>query len=182
LTVVTINQTLTTPIDRVRWILAILILWTVPLSVSAQQAEDEAQNWTVVTLKDPLTQKERCLLKSAVITISDGYDTTPVTLLIHDDALSVVTESIIDASFKDLALVVDDNEAIKTQKVIDEKIVVFDQGVATIIEQFKKGYDATVYLRFWPTWPATQSFPAHFSLRGFTKAYKSLASCSAPAQ
>ncbi|MEE4379826.1 MAG: hypothetical protein V2J55_20245 [Candidatus Competibacteraceae bacterium] len=151
-------------------------------SVLAQQAEDDAENWVMATVANPVTQQEQCMLKSAVVTISDGYDTTPVTLLINNDGLIVVTESIIDDSFKDLTLVVDENEAIKTQRVVNEKIVVFEQNVEGIIEQFIKGYDATVYLRFWPTFPATQSFPAQFSLRGFTKAYENLADCSSPAQ
>jgi len=175
------TERLTTAASRICWLLALLVLMGTS-SVLAQQAEDETQNWIVATVTNPVTQQEQCLLKSAVITISDGYDTTPVTLLINDDGLIVVTESIIDDSFKDLALVVDENEAIKTQRVVDEKIVVFEQNVDAIIEQFIKGYDATVYLRFWPTFPATQSFPAQFSLRGFTKAHKNLADCGSPAQ
>jgi hypothetical protein len=34
-----------------------------------------------------------------------------------------------------------------------------------------------VRLRFWPTWPATGTHSATFSLIGFTRAYEQLAGC-----
>jgi hypothetical protein len=160
----------------------LLTLLLTPATPVAQQAGGVAQTWAVATVKNPLTQQDQCLLQSNTITISDGYGDTKVTLLINDQGLAAVTTSKIDASFQDLTLVVDDNAAIKSDRVIKDETVAFDREAATIVEQFKKGKEATVYLRFWPTWPATQSFPARFSLRGFTKAHETLSNCRPPMQ
>ncbi len=53
-------------------------------------------------------------------------------------------------------------------------ILVFDQNLPELIRQLREGRQATVYLRFWPTWPATQLFPVNFSLIGFSKALDAL--------
>jgi hypothetical protein len=134
-------------------------------------------SWTDDVTKDPLTRQERCLLRSEVQTIQDGYGETPVSLVINDEALLVVTESQIDPSFGDLEVVVDDKAPLKTAKVAKDKVLVFDHDRAMLIDQFKAGAWATIYLRFWPTWPATQRFPAKFTLKGFTKAYSDFERC-----
>jgi len=60
--------------------------------------------------------------------------------------------------------------------------LVFDQDIPGLIKKLRAGKQATVYLRFWPTWPATQSFPVTFSLAGFSKAHDSLTQgCQPPA-
>ena len=127
--------------------------------------------WTVDVAKDPLTRQEHCMLHSETQTIPDGYGETPVSLVFNGEALLVVMESHIDTGFADLELLVDEQASIKTTKVAKQIIVIFDNDLAALIDQFKKGHETTVYLRFWPTWPATQRFPAKFSLKGFTKAY-----------
>ena len=53
-------------------------------------------------------------------------------------------------------------------------ILVFDQDIPSLIRKLRAGKQATVYLRFWPTWPATQPFAVAFSLAGFSKAHDSL--------
>jgi len=133
--------------------------------------------WTVDVAKDPLTRQERCLLRSEIQTIQDGYGETPVSLVVNDEALLVVTESQIDPGFGDLELIVDDKAPLKTTKVAQDKVLVFDNDRAMLIDQFKGGAWATVYLRFWPTWPATQRFPARFTLKGFSKAYSDFEHC-----
>ncbi|MCP5419145.1 MAG: hypothetical protein H6970_02115 [Gammaproteobacteria bacterium] len=153
-----------------------------PAGALAQQANAAIPNWTLATVKNPLTQQEECMLQSAKVSISDGYGEADVTLLISERDLAAVTTSTIDASFNDLRLVIDEGNPIQTKQVVGEKTVVFEQDMAAIVAQFKKGYAVKVYLRFWPTWPATESFPAQFSLRGFTKAYEGLANCHAPVQ
>ncbi len=133
--------------------------------------------WTAAVAKDPVTQQERCLLRSESQTLQDGYGETPVSLVINDEALLVITESQIDPGFGDLELLVDDKAPLKTTKVNKDKILVFDSDRAMLIDQFKAGAWATVYLRFWPTWPATQRFPARFTLKGFSKAYSDFERC-----
>ncbi len=128
--------------------------------------------WTAVVRPDPVTRQSRCLLISETQTTPDGYDSTPVFLALNGVSLRVITESELDASFTDLQLVVDKEPPARSVVITHHKMVlVFDQEVPKLIEQFRAGKQATVYLRFWPTWPATQSFPVSFSLAGFSKAY-----------
>lgn len=137
------------------------------LALTASQA---APFWTLALQPDPITHQTRCLLSSTTQIISDGYDTTPVTLVYNGTLLLAITESEIDLSFNDLKLEIDGNSPLRTDKIDRNMIVIFDQNVPELIEQFRKGHKATVYLRFWPTWPVTQLFPVTFSLVGFSKA------------
>lgn len=128
--------------------------------------------WTAVVRPDPVTRQSRCLLISEAQTTPDGYDSTPVFLALDNASLRVITESELDASFTDLRLVVDKEPPVHSTTVTHHKmLLVFDQELPKLIEQFRAGKQATVYLRFWPTWPATQSFPVSFNLAGFSKAY-----------
>lgn len=128
--------------------------------------------WNAVIRPDPLTRQSRCLLVSETVTTADGYDATPVFLALDGVSLRVVTNSELDASFADLRLEVDADPTIHSSQIIHEKMVlVFDQDLPRLIERFRAGKQATVYLRFWPTWPATQSFPVRFSLVGFSRAH-----------
>jgi hypothetical protein len=128
--------------------------------------------WTAVVRPDPVTRQSRCLLVSETQTTPDGYDSTPVFLAWDGASLRVITESELDASFNDLQLVVDKELPVRSAVITHHQMVlVFDQELPRLIEQFRAGKQATVYLRFWPTWPATQSFPISFSLAGFSKAH-----------
>jgi len=149
------------------------------LALLASQAEAA---WTVAMQRDPLTRQTRCLLSSTPQIVSDGYDTTPVTLVFNGDSLLVITESEIDPSFGDLQLAVDENPPIRTDKLDHDMTLVFDREVPELIQQFRKGGEVTAYLRFWPTWPVTQLFPVKFSLIGFSKAHDSMNNnCQPPA-
>ncbi|MFO1371469.1 MAG: hypothetical protein U1F42_03430 [Candidatus Competibacteraceae bacterium] len=139
--------------------------------------------WTVAMKPDPVTRQTRCLLSSEPQTTSDGYDTTPVTLIFNGSSLLVVTESEIDQSFADLQLVVDKNPPLRADKLERNMILVFGQDVPNLVQQFRVGHQATLYLRFWPSWPATQLFPVQFSLAGFSKAHDGLNNnCQPPAK
>lgn len=130
--------------------------------------------WIVAMKPDPVTRQTRCLLSSEPQVSSDGYDTTPVTLIFNGNDFLVVTESELDQSFADLQLVVDKNPPVRTDKIVRNMILVFEQDSPNLIQQFRAGYQATLYLRFWPSWPATQLFPIQFSLAGFSKAHDGL--------
>lgn len=128
--------------------------------------------WTATIKPDPVARQSRCLLVSDTQTTPDGYDSTPVFLALDGASLRVVTESELDSSFADLQLVVDKEPPVRSDAITHHKMVlVFDQDLPKLIEQFRAGKQVTVYLRFWPTWPATQSFPVAFSLAGFSKAH-----------
>ncbi len=130
--------------------------------------------WTVALKPDPLTRQPRCLINSEPQTTSDGYDITPVSLIFNGGSLLVITESELDPSFADLQLVVDKNPPIQTVQIARKMILVFDRDLPELVRQLQVGRQATVYLRFWPTWPATESFAVSFSLAGFSKAHDAL--------
>jgi hypothetical protein len=130
-----------------------------------------AAGWTAAVKPDPLTRQSRCLLVSETQTATDGYDTTPVSLVFNGASLLVSTESELDVSFADLQLTVNNNPPLRSDKIARKMILVFDQNLPDLIRQLREGRQATVYLRFWPSWPATQSYPINFSLIGFSKAH-----------
>ena len=119
-----------------------------------------------------------CVLETEDITLHDGYQDTRVRLNINNERLLVVTASNIDSSFGDTALQVDRQAVIPADADEDEQNLRFDTHIISIIEQFRKGNRARVYLRFWPTYPATQSYEAVFSLAGFTRAWNDFTACS----
>ena len=111
------------------------------------------------------------------ISLFDGYSDTRVRLSVTDGALRVKTESNIDPGFNDLGLAVDGKTFMPADSVVDEKDVLFSSDIDAVIDQFIRGNSVTVYLRFWPTYPATQRSEARFSLAGFTRAYNDYRAC-----
>ncbi len=155
---------------RYRWMTFIVASGLLLAAASTAEAA-----WTATIKPDPLTRQPRCLLSSDPQITSDGYDSTPVTLVFNGGSLLVVTESELDASFADLQLTVDKESSIHSdQRDHKNMILVFDQDIPSLIRKLRAGKQATVYLRFWPTWPATQPFAVAFSLAGFSKAHDSL--------
>ena len=118
-----------------------------------------------------------CILETEEISLFDGYQDTRLRLSLGDGALRVKTDSNIDLSFNDIGLAVDGKDFIAADAVVDEKDVLFSSGTGTVIDQFIRGRAVTVYLRFWPTYPATERYEARFSLTGFTRAYNDYREC-----
>lgn len=119
-----------------------------------------------------------CGLETQEISLFDGYSDTRVRLSVADGALRVKTESNIDPGFNDLGMAVDGKTFMPADAVVDEKDVLFNSNIDAVIDQFIRGNHVTVYLRFWPTYPATQRYEARFSLAGFTRAYNDYKACS----
>lgn len=138
-------------------------------------AATAAANWTAKIQPDPITRQQRCLLESDAVTTAAGHDdTTPVVLVFNGETLMVKTQSELDPSFADLQLVVDKNTPMRSDKIVQKKFLSFEQNLPDLIKQLREGRQLTVYLRFWPTWPATQSFPIQFSLAGFSKMHDAM--------
>jgi hypothetical protein len=130
--------------------------------------------WSVA---DAVPGKPECLLETEEISIFDGYADTRLRLSIADGAVRVRTESNIDLGFADVGLAVDGKAFIPADAVVDEKDVLFNSAATVVIDQFIRGRVVTLYLRFWPTYPATQRYEARFSLAGFTRAYNDYQAC-----
>lgn len=151
-----------------RWLAALAMGSGLLITGLAQAA------WSVALKPDPLTRQPRCLASAELQSTPDGYDVTPVTLIFNGVSLLVVTESELDPSFADLQLVVDKNSPIRAARIARNMILVFDQDLPELVRQLRTGRQVVVYLRFWPTWPVTESFAVPFSLAGFSKAHDAL--------
>jgi len=142
------------------------MLFMIPMAVNA--------DWKVL---NPPGNLKGCVLETENTIMPDGYSDTKVKLRLTPDALLVKTNSNIDLSFNDVGLAVDHNDFINANDVRDEKNVVFNSELGSIIEQFIKGLHVTLHIRYWPTYPATDNFKVTFSLIGFTKAYQEYEFC-----
>lgn len=144
---------------------ALLLLAMLCATPAAARAE-----WSV-------DQSDGCVLESGETSLFDGYQDTTVKLGISDKGLLVRTESNIDPGFDDIGLAVDGGDFLPADTVVDERHVLFGKDSEAIMEKFMRGRKVKVYLRFWPSYPATQRYEAGFSLMGFTRAYRDYTQC-----
>jgi hypothetical protein len=115
---------------------------------------------------------EKCRMESDKVPVNDGYQNVTVQMLVTSgNVVQIVSQSPFDVTGSDIGVEVDKNAFVKMDKLQGEKMAVFEgASAATLVPQFKAGLRARAQLRFWPTWPATGSHNAEFSLIGFTKA------------
>jgi hypothetical protein len=118
-----------------------------------------------------------CAVESRRATIFDGYNDSQAWLEVEPSALLVKSESVLDPSFSDIVLSVDRRAQIPFDRVEKGRSAILSSQVASVVAQFRAGKSVTVQLRFWPTWPATGTHTATFSLQGFSKAYDALKLC-----
>jgi hypothetical protein len=157
---------------KVRLIISIMSVVLLLVDGTAQT------NWTVKRTAGTSTEGSRCMLESAVVAVSDGYQDTHVRLIVRTDAVLVQTEAPLDASFGDIGLQVDTQAFLPMDSVSARKMAVFTSQYARLIEQFKQGRHVRLQLRFWPTWPATGTHAVTVSLIGFSKAFAAMQACS----
>jgi hypothetical protein len=118
-----------------------------------------------------------CVLESSPESLSDGYQTTQARIRVDSKIVSLTSPSVLDAAFNDIGVFVDRQEMIPADRLADPRTAVFESRYGTLVDQFKRGLNARVQLRFWPTWPTTGVHSASFSLIGFTRAYARLDEC-----
>lgn len=120
----------------------------------------------------------RCEIQSEVRRINDGYDETPVRLLLDQRGLLVIANSNFDFNTVPLGLTVDGGKFIVADHIEKDTRLVFEKDIAEISKQFISGNRARLRLRFWPTWPETGDKFVEFSLKGFSRAFARLSLCS----
>ncbi|MGD2056745.1 MAG: hypothetical protein PVJ15_08055 [Gammaproteobacteria bacterium] len=152
--------------DGLRALLLFLILGMRSLAAAAE--------WSVV---DSVPGVAGCVLETEEISLFDGYQDTRLKLRVGDGVLQVRTDSNIDLGFDDVGLAVDDKDFVPADAIVDEKHIQFNAFDDGILEQFIRGRTVKLFLRFWPTYPATGRHEASFSLIGFTRAYKRYQMC-----
>ena len=145
------------------------VLVAIPLTVAPVRV---AADWTVKS-----GDGSGCILESSPESLSDGYQTTSARIRVDGKMVSVSSPSVFDAGSKDIRIVVDEQEIVPMDRLADPRTAVFESQYAALVEQFKRGLRASVQLRFWPTWPATGTHSATFSLIGFTRAHGQLGEC-----
>ena len=145
-------------------VLVAILLLLVPVRVAA--------DWTVKQ-----GDGSGCILESSPESLTDGYQTTSARIRVDGKTVSVSSPSAFDAGFNDIRIVVDDQQMFPMDRLADPRTAVFESRYAALVEQFKRGLRASVQLRFWPTWPATGTHSATFSLIGFTRAHAQLGEC-----
>jgi len=118
-----------------------------------------------------------CALETEETSIFDGYQDTRLKLRLADGVLQVRTDSNIDLGFGDVGLAVDGKDFVPADAVVDEKNIRFGSFDAAILGQFIRGRVVRLYLRFWPTYPATGRYETSFTLIGFTRAYNHYQTC-----
>lgn len=136
-----------------------------------------AADWAVSTQARTDGAGVRCVVQSARRALPDGYQTTSASITVAPRSVAVTSVSVLDGGFKDIGLQVDQKEFIPMDRLEGDKTALFDSKFDRVVEQFKAGVEVRVRLRFWPTWPATGTHSATFSLIGFTRAYEQLAGC-----
>jgi hypothetical protein len=109
--------------------------------------------------------------------VPDGYQTITARIRVDGTTVSVSSPSVLDPSFKDIGIAVDEDALVPMDRLGDTRTAVFESQYGTLVEQFKRGLRARVQLRFWPTWPATGTHSVSFSLIGFTRAQARLGEC-----
>ena len=145
-------------------VLVAILLMVVPVRVAA--------DWTVKS-----GDGSGCILESSPESLPDGYQTTTARIRVDGKTVSVSSPSVFDTGFNDIRIVVDEQEMFPIDRLADPRTAVFESRYAALVEQFKRGLRASVRLRFWPTWPATGTHAATFSLIGFTRAHAQLGEC-----
>jgi hypothetical protein len=120
-----------------------------------------------------------CHIRTLRQEIETGYNQAKVEILVDETAVTIKTDAKLDGGFDDLGVSVDGSPLTAVDRIEKERTAVLEGAYAELVEQFKRGSKVRVQLRFWPTWPATGTHSAEFSLVGFTKAYGALGGCKA---
>jgi len=148
-------------------------------SYASTDTRNAAQNWYVVSGFNPVTRKQDCYMRSADTTILIGEDETRIYLLLTGQKLYVVTNSIIDTSYSNSRIVVDKLDAIPVKQYTNKETAQIDKFDPEYLAQFIRGYRASVYMGYWPSWSKTGLQEAQFNLIGFTVTYTDYIQCQA---
>lgn len=158
-----------------------LLVFTCPVFAS-DDIHNAAENWYVVNGFNPVTRQQDCFMRSAETVIRLDEDETRLYLLLSGHDLYLVSNSIIDTSYNDSRINVDKYEPISVNQYKDKKTAQIKAFDPNFLVQFIKGYWASVYMGFWPSWEKTGLQEARFDLIGFTRTYTEYIQCQAKSE
>ncbi len=128
-------------------------------------------------VRNALKYDGACVLESNKVYFYDGHDNTGLKLRLLNGGLYLVTKSNIDISFKDIGIKVGKNALVHADRVVDDQTVLIEKQLPQLLSQLDKNDEAKIQLRFWPTYPATQTYSENIRLSGFKEAYQEYKSC-----
>ena len=121
---------------------------------------------------------KQCVAINSGSMIDDGHSGSSVTVEVTSKAVRIYTESLVDVSYLDLGIAVDQFERIDIDSIFSDTNVIFNFHVNQLIAQMRKGDKAVLTLGFWPAWPMTHAYSTNISLSGFTKVMNKLSICN----
>ena len=121
-------------------------------------------------------------MRSVDTAIHIGEDETSIFLLLTGEKLYIVTNSIIDTSYSNSRINVDRYDPIPVKQYTDKKTAQIKTFDPDYLAQFIKGYWASVYMGYWPSWEKTGLQEARFDLIGFTRTYTDYIQCQAKSE
>ena len=166
-------------------VIKLFLLYCLAISYPALASPDiknAADNWYVVNGFNPVTRQQDCFMRSAEAVIRLDEDETRLYLLLSGQNLYLVTNSIIDTSYTDSRINVDKYDPISVAQYTDDKTALISAFDPNYLVQFIKGYWASVYMGFWPSWEKTGLHEARFDLIGFTRTYTEYIQCQAKSE
>lgn len=120
---------------------------------------------------------DKCILTSTPIPMQDGQGGTKVVAEITDMTLVLKTRSMIDDSYKNTGIQINDNQQLPIERLYSESAILYSKQYADIMTKMRQEGVLTVSLGFWPTWPVTQTYQASINLKGFNQAFETLQRC-----
>ena len=132
--------------------------------------------WTLDLAQTPSASE--CILRSRPVSMEDGQGSTTLTAQITDNAVIFKTRSMIDTSYENTGIQIDQGRQIPLEKLHTEESVIYSSGYGDVMDLMEQGKTLTVSLGFWPTWPVTQAYEAKIDLTNFDQALQSLKQCS----
>jgi hypothetical protein len=134
-------------------------------------------HWLLDVVKPSHFGGRRCVLRSNITEMEDGYLPMPVVLEVFSDLIKVSGQSPIDLSYNDLGIKIDAFDSVSIDAIVSETNALFFLELPTLIAQMTKGDKLVVVLGFWPVAPVNQAYSAEISLRGFSSGIKKLGEC-----
>lgn len=120
---------------------------------------------------------EQCLLSSRGLRMADGQGGTPITLVISESNIAVLTDSNIDLSYAGSGVKID-SKHLAFEKVDNDTNVVFIEQRQQLLNNMVRGSRLELVLGFWPTWPKTQAYRTAVPLTRFSSAFQAWRSCN----
>ncbi len=137
------------------------------------------RQWILDYRPNPITKQTQCILASEVVNIPDGYDRTNVQVLLTLDSIYVNTDSNIDLSYPQTGIRIGAGALRPFDKLAGQTAaMVSGDDVSALYARMTNSPDMVVRLGFWPTWPATETREASYTLEDFQTAVTALRACN----